>query len=340
MGISETFAAVCSRNMSKSWLVGLLGCCMAILYPGTVMVIASGTKKQASLIVNEKIGRELRQFPNLDREIAKIGKSNDDSYVEFHNGSKVLVVASTDLSRGYRATINVYEEFRLMDKEIIDTVLAPFLQGRQPPFKKLAKYANYQNELHEEPKQIYITSAYYKTSWWWDSLRQLVPMAYKDRTVNFIMLDYLTLIKYGIKSAKFIANQKSIMDSVTFQQEYENIPFGENDNAYYKLKDFTQNQTISKAFYPQRKDSYRKDLNPYDLKSREGEIRIISVDIAARSGRENDNSVVACMRLLPTKRDGYIREVCYIESWNGENTLLQAKRIKQIFHDFRGLHSA
>ena len=42
--------------------------------------------------------------------------------VDFHNGSVIRVVASRDISRGKRSTFTIYEEFRLIDKEVLDAV--------------------------------------------------------------------------------------------------------------------------------------------------------------------------------------------------------------------------
>ena len=43
------------------------------------------------------------------------------------------------------------------------------------------------------------------------------------------------------------------MDLITFQEEYCNIPWGENSDAYFKLIMFDRTRNIKKAFYPQRK---------------------------------------------------------------------------------------
>lgn len=122
---------------------------MCILYPGTWIVICSGSKGQAGLIISEKIkGFFAENSPNFAREIKKIIVNNNDWIVEFHNGSKIKVVPATDLSRGNRSNINIYEEFRIIDKEIIDSVLSPFLISRQPPYLLKNEYKH----LAEEPK--------------------------------------------------------------------------------------------------------------------------------------------------------------------------------------------
>ena len=61
-----------------------------------------------------------------------------------------------------RATFIIYEEFRLIDKEILDSVIRPFAVIRQTPYLKLKEFEN----LGEEPKEVFISSAYHKGLWW------------------------------------------------------------------------------------------------------------------------------------------------------------------------------
>lgn len=331
MGISDIFVAIASRGISKSWIVALYAICVSCLYPNSIVIIAAGSKKQAGLIISEKIkGYFQEHSPNFAREIKKITTNSNDWVVEFHNGSKIQVVPATDLARGHRATINIYEEFRIIDKNILDTVLSPFLISRQPPYLLKEEYRH----LAEEPKEIYISSAYYKSEWWYEEFRTIANMHFRGENANFIGFDYFLAMYHGLKTKKQIAREKEKLDEISFMMEYENIPFGENSNAYFKLDMFKRNRGIKKAFYPLRHDNYDKRENPNGMRRTSGEIRIVSADIATRGGVENDNTVITCIRLIPTAK-GYLREIIYMESHNGENTILQTLRIKQIYHDFR-----
>lgn len=331
MGISDTFITVASRGISKSWIVALYSICMCILYPNSIVIIAAGSKRQAGLIISEKIqGFFMENSPNFAREIRKVVANSNDWEVLFHNGSKIKVVPATELARGNRATINIYEEFAIIDKNILDTVLSPFLMSRQTPYLLKDEYRH----LAEEPKEVYISSARYKSEWWYDSLRTMVNMKYRGNNVNFIGFDYLLAVHHGLKTKKQIQNEREKTDEISFMMEYENIPFGENSNAYFKLDMFKKNKKIKKAFYPLRRDNFDKRSNPNGLKRVEGEVRLVSADIATRTGVENDNTIITCIRLIPTAK-GYMREVVYMESHNGENTILQALRIKQLYADFK-----
>jgi hypothetical protein len=114
--------------------------------------------------------------------------------------------------------------------------------------------------------------------------------------------------------------------------EYYNIPSGASGKSYFKPALFPRN--IKKAWYPQKEDTYNAKHNPYDIKKVDGEIRIVSVDIATRANRVNDQSIISCIRMIPLLGRGYNRQLCYMESSKGSNTLIQSKRIKQVFFDF------
>ena len=57
--------------------------------------------------------------------------------------------------------------------------------------------------------------------------------------------------------------------------------------------------------------------NPYDIIKVPDEQRIVSVDIAMRAGSTNDNTIITCARLRPSRK-GWITEISYMESHNGK----------------------
>lgn len=101
MSQSTTFMTIASRGISKSFTIAIYACAKAILYPKSIIVIVSGNKGQASLIVTEKIKNELMKMsPNLCREIDSLNTGQNNISVIFKNGSRILVVVSGDGARG------------------------------------------------------------------------------------------------------------------------------------------------------------------------------------------------------------------------------------------------
>lgn len=331
MSICENFITIASRASAKSWLIALLAYARGVLYPNSEIVIVANSMKQAAIIFG-KMARLKDDYVNIAREVMKFSDTQNNCICVLHNGTTIKVVACQESGRGERSTFTIGEEFRIMDKQKFDSIVKPFAYARQTPYMMKPEYSSI-SILVEEPRQILISSAYHKGLWWYKETLDTIKMMLENKDSGFIAFDYLIALKHNIKTKKAILKDKSTMDEITFLEEYENIPWGENSNAYFKLVMFNKNRNIKKAFYPLRDDILDKKKNPHEMKRIDGEIRIVSVDIATRKGSKNDNTIISCIRALPTAK-GYEREYVYIESHQGEHTEKQALRIKQIYYDF------
>lgn len=343
--VNTTTVIIGSRATAKSYWAAQTACCIASLYPKSEVVICSATKKAARLIVNEKIRNKLMpESAMLRREIETIVDNQNDTTIKFRNGSTIVVLPALDTSRGARSTFIIYEEFRQIDKFIVDSVISPMQEVRPTPFKD--KYP----ELVEEPKDAYISSAWYTSHW----MSGIINDAYKDmingKSSFLLGLDYSVSLAHNIKTRELILKDKKKFDPITYRIEYLNEMIRENTSAFFTHKMFTDNQKCKKPFYPRRTiDVLSKKKNPYAIPKQTGEIRIVSCDIAFAGGKENDNSIFSCIRLLPESttyatqgegglekeiKQGYRKIVPYIESVNGGDGVRQAIRIKQLFEDF------
>jgi hypothetical protein len=331
MNICPLVVIVACRASAKSYIIAIFACIKAILYPNSLIVIASATKKQASLIVTEKIVKELMpKSPNLRREIKQIKTSGNETEVMFVNGSSIVVVPATDNARGYRATCLVYEEFRMIKKDIIDFVLSPFLIIRQVPYLNNPEYEH----LKEEPTEIYISSAYFAQHWMSKMIKLSVTDMYKKSEALFLAFDYSITLKHNIRTRKQLIKEKKKLGTVAYAMEYENTMVGQGEDAFYSFDLMNNAQSMKKAFYPRTtQDVLEKKKNPHDIPKQNGEKRLISVDIAMVNNDKNDNTVITCIRALPSG-DIYERQIPYIEAFKGDNTTVQATRIKEIFYDF------
>lgn len=347
LNLFGSIGIVAARASAKSFLIAVYACARCILYPGSHIVVASATKKQAALIVKEKIEKELvPRCPNLAREIVGIKTNNNDIEVKFRNMSSIVVVAGNDNSRGYRSTVLVLEEFRHLKKKIVDSVLRPFQIARQTEFSTKDQY----KDLIEEPINIYISSSGTTSEWIWDTCKNLIRGKFKDNSSCLIAMDYSIALRHGIKTKAQLVADKQSLDSLTFRIEYENEMLRENTSAFFSYEMITRNQVLRKCFYPRNNgDVLAKKKNPYEIPKQPGEMRVLSCDIAFVDRKNNDNSVFSCVRLLPESmqyktgansgsvvsvKKGYRRVLSYIEANKGGDVDRQAIRIKQLFYDF------
>ena len=327
---------VASRASAKTWLIAVWSLALAVLYPGIKIIVCAKTLKQGGILISEKIRQLQDTYPNVAREIRSLTANANVYEVTLQCGSTIKVVPSSDSSRGNRANYIIVEESRLVPKEILEAVIKPFLEVRNPPYRLKAPYAD-DDSLLEEGIISYITSAWYTAEYWYQYVKTAIRrMVDGDETANFMALDYLICLRHNIKTKSMLKNEMADMDSVSIQMEYLNIPAGSSSKAYYKPKMF--NRGLKLAFYPQKEDNYNPKKNPYQIDKVSGEIRIISVDVATRAGKANDLSIISAARLIPLIGKGYERHLVYAESFKGVNTLTQAKRIKEIFFDFESDH--
>ncbi len=331
MGKSTSFLAVASRASAKSWMIAVYSIAKCILYPGTIVSISSSTKAQAGLILSQHCKALYNEYPNIQRETANIVLNQNTWLHTFLNGSKIEVVISGEAGRGFRSTTCVLEERRLLSTEVINSIIRPFLVSRIAPFMKKPEYANYPRE---EAQEIVITSSYYRSygEWWSEAKKLLERVRDGDPDVKIIILDYLISLKHKIKSVKQLRSERAKMDDITFLMEYGNLAYAASQSAFFKVSFF--DRTIKIGWRPQRDipgEHLRK--NPYDIPRKPGERRIVSADMAMRKGARNDNTVICCARIFPTKK-GWVTEIPYIESMNGQNSIYQALRIKQLYSEF------
>ena len=296
------------------------------------------TKGQARLIISEKILSIRNNSPNLQREIKEVKTGINECYVLFTNGSKIQATASGEQARGLRANILIVDEYRLLSKSTIDTILKPFLNvNRTPPYLQNPKYAH----LTEENKELYISSCWYKNHWIWESFKDYLSNMIDGKDSFVAVLPYQLSVFHNLLSKRRIeqALTANDFDKMSWDMEYEALFVGENENAYFKLDDIQKCRTLPKAYMPptdldyvESKDKRKKSQMPKHT----GEIRLVSLDIALMGSNKaikNDTTAFTLMRLLP-EGESYRRDVVYLESIAGQHSELQAIRLKQLYYDF------
>lgn len=349
MGINHFIVIIASRASAKSWVIALYACCRSILYPNSMIVLASSTKGQSKLLVSEKIQKELmRDSPMLRKEILKIKDNQNEVIVYFKNHSTITVVPASENGRGYRSTAIVREEFRQIKKNVDDSILSPFQIIRQTPYMKDSYYVNIK-DLEEENIDIYISSSWLDNGhWMWDIVDQTCDSMLKGEPSCLLAFDESIALKHKIKTLRYFQTEKKKQDPITWQLEFLNCRVKENQAAFFTYSLLQQNQRVIHPFYPRTLLEYKMGKkNPYDIPKLKNEIRVISCDMAFVQNKKNDNSVFTCLRLLPEcttlKREesndiiidnGYRRVVSFMDTVQGGDTTKQALRIRQLFEDF------
>lgn len=350
MGISNMIAIIACRAASKSFIIAVYGCCRCITRPYTKIVCSSATIKQANLIVTDKIQNELMSWsPMLRKEIAEVKKVNSNAMmVVFRNHSTFTVCAANENSRGYRSHCLIREECRMIDKNIDDSVLSPMQTTRPAPYT-LNDFYKDNKELLEEPVDIYISSSYYDTPevWMWGLVDSVAKDMFNGLPSVLLAFDESSVLSAGIKTRKQLIQEKKKQDPLTWKLEFLNERICENTSAFFTYSMLTENQRLKQPFYPTDYTNVEfVKKNKLYIPKQDGELRVIACDISFVAGKQNDNSVYTCIRAIPEVmsvaddnsnleiKQGYRREVSYIESNQIGDTTLQAIRIRELFNDF------
>lgn len=202
-----------------------------------------------------------------------------------------------------------------------------------------------------ENKEIYASSTYYCHHWSYDKFKDYFNQMKKGKSYFLVDLPYQISVKAGLKSMKQIENQmtEDTFDVTKFEMEMCGRWIGQDSSSFYKHEILQACRKIKKPFYDDETAAVissrnKKYLNMTKIKGKrddENEIRLLFCDIAMASGRENDNTVIGVMRLIPHKynssdvtRKYYMREVVYMQTMSGKRIDHQAIQIRKLFDMF------
>ncbi|MBY6838829.1 terminase large subunit domain-containing protein [Clostridium botulinum] len=329
------FMFIASRGLGKSWLTSVFCICKAILYSKCQIVVASGNLKQGTQII-KYIDSMRKECECLDRSISYLNDKPNTAKVEFWNGSTITVVASNAGARSGRANVLIVDEFIIVDKDTINTVLRKFKANpRSPGYLSNPRYSH----LAERNQEIYLSSAGAKWHWSYTKFKSFFNSMMNGKKYFLCDLPYQLTIKDGLRMREEVLDEMSEddFDPISWSVEMEGIWLGENEKSYFKFDDLEPNRVINYPIYPKMMYEKIKSPNFKYPEKKDGELRILASDISVMPGRNNDSSVFTIMRLIPLNNKNekyYSREIVYMETMSGGHSTIQAIKIRQMFDDF------
>lgn len=308
-----------ARGQGKTYLTALFCCVMCVLFPHSYIVVCSGTLKQANEVLLKIQDIFMRQSPVLAGEIESCHIGQNDATILFRNSSWIKTRTSNSNARSARATIIVIDEFRMVDKDILDTVLRRFLSDpRHPNYLNKKEYQH----LAERNKEIYMSSCWLKSHWSWQKAQDYTVGFLDDTKKYFICgLPYTVSIKEGLLSKEAIEDEmeESSFNPLTFQMEMECLWFGDLDGSLFKYDELTSRRKIKNAFHPLKFYTERHPVPPLA----QTEERILSLDVALMAStkkRKNDASSLFINSAIQTDNISYNSHFVYAENFEGLTT--------------------
>lgn len=313
------FMFIAARGMSKTWLTSLFCAVRCILYPGTKIVVCSGTLKQANGVLLKIQDELMRLSPNLCNEIERCNVGQNDAVIMFKNGSWIITRTSSDGARGARANCCVIDEFRLVDESTINLVIRRFLANpRQPNYLNKPEYAH----LQERNKEIYMSSAYFKSSYAWGKLKSYFANFFDDTKKYFVCgLNYMLSIKEGLLSKEQVMDEMSEQDfnQLAFTMEMDCMWIGDDENSLFKFDDIDKLRKIKNGYLPLKFYDDKIKVPPLQ----QTEKRILSVDVALMGStkkKRNDAAALYINSAIQADDTSYHSNIIYGETFEGLTT--------------------
>ncbi len=344
MNDSTNFVWIAARGMGKSFLIAIFACVRCILYPGTKVILTAGKRSQ-SINVLEKIQTELipksiTLKAEIDMRASKF--SGQDAKICFKNGSYIKVVTAADSARSNRANILIVDEFRMIKKDIVDTVLRKFLTSRRmPPYKDLTE-AERSAEYAKEPNMTeYLSSAYYKDHWSYAKTVDSFKSMLSEKSSSFVCsLPYQLSIKEGLLFPEDIQDEmmESDFNEIKFSMELGAMFWGGEDGAFFDFGSVSKNRKIPYPMLPGRLASKLGNSKKVAIpKKQNGEKRILSIDVALMSSKKNNNDASALFinQMIPNKVGRYVNNIVYTDCFEGMVTQDQALLVRRLFDEYQ-----
>lgn len=323
-----------ARGQGKTYLTALFCCVRCILFPGTKIVVSSGTLKQANEVLLKIQDDFMKQSSILRSEIEKCNIGQNDASIYFKNGSWIKTRTSSENSRSARANCIVVDEFRMVDETVINTVLRKFLTSpRQPKYLRKPEYAH----LQERNKEIYMSSAYFKSSWAYKKAQSYTLNFFDDTKKYFICgLPYQVSIREGLLSRSQLEDEMSEADynELVQQMEMECLWFGDTDGSLFKFDELTARRRLRKAFPPL---NFCNDKITIPKLTATGK-RILSIDVALMQStkkKKNDASAIFINDLIQVNDTAYQSNFVYGETFEGLKTDELGMIVMKYFYEYQ-----
>lgn len=315
-GNSSDIKIVCSRGFGKTWLTAVCCWAMCVLYPGTLVAVASGTAAQATLVL-QKLKILADQNINIQNEMSLknsrsyVRLAKDKGIAEFKNGSRIESY-SVDSLRGTRAKIVVIDETPEVQQEMKDAIISPI--------------KNYKRDLCHTygvtdytSKTVEITSACPKSnSFYKEFVRVVKEMAKENPEAWACALDYNAPARTGISSMEFFMAEKAKQPDLVFQMEYGSKFVGSNDNTAFPYELIEGCRTLRAIETQQPKGS----------KSR----YVLALDIATSEAKGADNSIISVLKFTEHSDGTFNKKLVYMQSFHGKGLDVLAQEVRRLVH--------
>ena len=248
------------------------------------------------------------------------------------------MVTASDSARGNRCHVLLLDEYRLISKNTIDVILRKFLTlRRMPKYEELTDTQRKSEYAKEKNLTLYLSSAYWKDHWSYTKCLDTLKAMVNPRRHQFVCgFPYQLSICEGLLDPDIVADEMAESDfsDIKFSMEMCAEFYGSDDGAFFEFDSISKNRKIKYPLLPDNISAKVGNSQCVKIQPKQnGEVRILSADIALMSSRKhaNDATAVFINQLLRTKSGRYVSNIIYANSYEGMRTDDQALEIRKLF---------
>ena len=327
------FLFIAARGLGKTYLTAMFCVVRCVLYPGSKIVITSGSYKQAKEVLSKIQDEIMPKSAILRTMISECKIGQNEAIIRFRGGSWIRAVAPTDTGRGLRANLIVCDEYRQIEPNIISTVVKRFLASpRHPNYLNKPEYSH----LKERNKEIYMSSAWFKDSWAYEKAQAYTVNFFDDTKKYFICgLPYELSIYSGLLMKEQVQDEMSEADfnEMKWQMEMECLWLGNDGDSFFKSTDLNNVRKVERVLYPL---DFYDDKNPVPDPPLYGK-RVLSLDIALMASskkKKNDASALYINDLTPNGT-AYQSSIVYGETFEGLTSDALGIIVMRYFYEYK-----
>lgn len=128
------------------------------------------------------------------------------------------------------------------------------------------------------------------------------------------------------------------INSLQRNWEYEALWYGNTDGSFFDYNSISKNRKIKYPMLPDKLASKLGNTQNVRIPAKlNGEVRILSADIALMTSRKNNNDATAVFvnQLMPTKAGRYTSNIVYADVCEGLRTDDQALMIRKLYDEYQ-----
>lgn len=153
-------------------------------------------------------------------------------------------------------------------------------------------------------------------------------------------LPYQLSIAEGLIDEDTIADEMAETDfnEIKFSMEYEAVWYGNATGSFFDYNSIAKNRKIKYPMLPDKLAAKLGNAQVVRIPPKvNGELRILSADIALMSSKKHDNDATAIFinQLMPTKAGRYISNIVYTDACEGLRTDDQALMIRKLYDEYQ-----